>query len=35
MKIEYFDLGEDKEFILGNEEKYNIYKSKNIKIIFQ
>jgi len=35
MKIEYFDSGEDKEFILGNEEKYNIYKSKNIKIIFQ
>lgn len=35
MKIEYLDSGEDKEFILGNEEKYNIHKSKNIRIIFQ
>ena len=35
MKIEYLDSGEDKEIILGNEEKYNILKSKNIKIIFE
>lgn len=35
MKIEYLDSLEDKEFTLGNEEKYNIYKSKKIKIIFQ
>ena len=35
MKIEYLDSMEDKEIILGNEEKYNIYKSKNIKIIFE
>ena len=35
MKIEYLDSMEEKEIILGNEEKYNIYKSKNIKIIFE
>lgn len=34
MQIEYMDSGEDKEFILGNEEKYIINKPKNIKIIF-
>lgn len=34
MKIEYMDSGEDKQFILGNEEKYIINKPKTIKIIF-
>ena len=34
MKVDYFDSGEDKEFILGNDEKYLINKPKNILIIF-
>ena len=34
MKVDYFDSGEDKEFILGDEEKYLINKPKNILIIF-
>ena len=34
MRVEYFDSGEDKEYILGNDEKYLINKPKNIRIIF-
>ena len=34
MKVEYMDSGEDKEYILGNDEKYLINKPKNIRIIF-
>ena len=34
MKVDYLDSGEDKEYILGNDEKYLINKPKNIRIIF-
>ena len=34
MRVEYFDSGENRDFILGNDEKFLINKPKNILIIF-
>ena len=34
MRVEYFDSGENRDFIFGNDEKFLINKPKNILIIF-